>query len=55
MVGNDPSSLLKHTRFDRDDDDKTRDDKTESNEGDQEDGASAGGEFSADNPVLCIC
>ena len=53
-VSNDASSPLKHSRIDRHHDDKTRDDECEGHEGDQENGAPAGREFAADDPVLLI-
>ena len=53
-AGNDASSLLKHSRIDRHHDDETRDDECEGHESDQENGAPAGREFAADDPVLLI-
>lgn len=44
--------LLKDPRIDRNDHDQTRDDQRDGNGGDEENTASAGGEFSADDPIL---
>ena len=47
-------SLLENARIDNANDNQTGDDQSESDEGDEKHAASAGGEFTAYNPVLVL-